>query len=757
MGSVLLVYSLLTKPRFFAIYVQWGITQGLLLNKEGTKKFLKVFTMKTQKKNNFVRINIRTLIFIVSVLFVATTQAETTNLLYILADISANPAIILEYSIGDKGRLHEKHQYEIPYYGIGAVGLAIDSDSQHLFVTYEDSAVIQILDATTMASKGTFTVQGPDSENLAGIVYDHDNQLLYCVRRRQETLFVFYWDPATATLTPVADSPFSLKGATAYGIALDEVNDLLYVANHTRTIRMYNTSDWSEAGTIELDRHVVSVAVDEANEFIYAGGGYLGNRYLTQYDLTAASNNERDVEIKEGGALGICVDQTTGYVYVGTGYDGKKGGDDLLVYDLSLNCIEQERDIGNPTGLVISCPRRNHFHLTKEVVSGIVAELHGYKYVHPGGTVTYNISFNSDNLDYTAKNVSIVDKLSKDVDFVTADEDGVSGKYDKDNHEYTWNYSSVPPGFSASLNLVVQVKENIPAGRKITNDVIINSSDTLQTTANNNVYTRAIDYLPIDITVDIIGGIPVDGKCVAAGENITYRICFDNNNEYKVNNVSIIDTLPRNVSFVSADGDGSLGHYDSKRHTCEWFYESLGPKSHSCLELQVCVDPNTPPLTSIENLVAIISDETRKETATVSIETCKSAPIEADMCIIPKVIGPRTISDLVLTIVVLPEGIDPNDVEDDMMPILYINDIDAIKIEAVDQRTDPEICPPGTSIVAAFNKKDILDAATNCGYGEANFKVVGQLKSGETFYAETTAYLTEVGPFIWRWLTSCCP
>lgn len=710
---------------------------------------MKVFTMKTQKKNNFVGTNVRTLILIVSVLVTAAAQAEPPKLLYVLADIYANPAIIRTYSIGTKGILFEEHRYRIPYYGTGAVGLAIDSDSQHLFVTYEDSAVIQIMDATTMVPKGTFTVEEPGSENLAGIVYDHDNQLLYCVRRGKETLFVFDWNPATATLTPVPGSPFSLKGAAPYGIALDEVNDLLYVANHNQTIRIYNTSDWSEAGTIELSRYVVSVAVDAANGFIYAGGGYLGNSFLTKYDLVA--EKETEIRIEDGGVMGLCVNQMTGFVYLTTGEDRTKGGDDLLVYDTSLKRIDIESDIGNPTGLVIPCPSKN-FHLTKTVVAGIVKEVSGLKYVNPGGTVTYNISFDSNNLDSTANNVSIVDTLPTEVSFVTADEDGVSGKYDKDMHEYTWTYSSLPSGSSASLNLVVQVKENIPAGRKITNVATIDSSDTLPTTANNFVVTRAVEYTQLYMTVDIIGGIPENGKCVVAGENITYRICFDNDdNAHPVSNVSIIDTLPENVSFVSADGDETYGHYDSKKHVYEWFYNSLASKSHICLELQVRVDPNVAPLTNIANSVSISSKEAPKTTVSVDVLTCESAPLEANMCIIPKIIGPRTISEHVLTVVVLPEGIEPSDVGYDM-PILYIDDIEAI--EAVDQYVDTEICS-GTSVVAAFDKKDILNAAPH--YGEVTLKVVGKLKSGETFYAETTAYLTEVGPFIWRWPTNCCP
>ena len=48
----------------------------------------------------------------------------------------------------------------IPNYALGAVGLSIDTDSATLFVTYETSNLIQLLDATTMQPLGSTTAPG---------------------------------------------------------------------------------------------------------------------------------------------------------------------------------------------------------------------------------------------------------------------------------------------------------------------------------------------------------------------------------------------------------------------------------------------------------------------------------------------------------------------------------------------------------------------------------------------------------------------
>ena len=102
--------------------------------------------------------------------FTGTTQAKS---LYVISDIHGEPTPLQAYDIAADGSLTFQDEYDIPRYSVyGPVGIAIDSNSEILFVTYEYSNVIQLVDAKTMVEIGTITA--PGAENLAGIVYYHD-------------------------------------------------------------------------------------------------------------------------------------------------------------------------------------------------------------------------------------------------------------------------------------------------------------------------------------------------------------------------------------------------------------------------------------------------------------------------------------------------------------------------------------------------------------------------------------------------------
>ena len=146
---------------------------------------------------------------------------------------------------------HFQAEYGVPYYAGGAVGLAVDTPSETLFVTYEFTNIIQLVDARTMTGIGSTTA--PGASNLAGIVMDEAKNPLYIVDRFTSKLYVYSWNPATKTLTLVAQPALAnLGGSGAFGINLDKKKNHLYVANFTNELHYYNTNDWSPAGTITV-------------------------------------------------------------------------------------------------------------------------------------------------------------------------------------------------------------------------------------------------------------------------------------------------------------------------------------------------------------------------------------------------------------------------------------------------------------------------------------------------------------------------
>jgi uncharacterized repeat protein (TIGR01451 family) len=579
--------------------------------------------MKNQSKKNNVRANIILIILAAGILITAVTETATANSLYVIADIGQSgvdrSTPVQAYHIEADGSLTFQAKYVIPRIRLGAVGITIDTDHGFLFITYEASDEIQLVDARTMTGEGT--TMAPGATNLAGIVYDHDKSLLYCVNRGGNRVYAYNWNPENKTLTHKPGSPFALRGASAYGIALNEVEDLLYVANNTNEVTVYRTSDWRLVDTITLNRVAISVAVGVVRGFLYTGGGFVGNQYLTQYHLATGTVKEVQVE-PDAGVMGLGVDPATGYVYLTTGVNDEPGGDNLLVFDTNLRQIGMIPKIGNPTGLVVPGREFSYdpLNFNKTLVRGGSGPMgsDGTPSVRVGATITYGIHFDNNN-DFIVTDVVVSDQLPEEVTFITADDNTVNGHYDAETHTYEWLYPSLPLGTSTDLELTVEVDKGVETGTVITNNVTISSAQTAPTTKSFDVVAESHS---LNLIKRISGVAEGQVGWVEADEFITYTICFDNrNSNLPVTNVTVVDYLPDEVKFIDLGKETPSGTYDAMEHTYTWTFSSLETGEAVCLNINVKVNKDVDPGTIITNFVTIKSDETGPSNASADVIT----------------------------------------------------------------------------------------------------------------------------------------
>jgi len=420
----------------------------------------------------------KSIIFLTLVFSVLTATALISGTVgaksvYAIANINANPTPIVAYDIQGNLIVYQ-NTYNVPYYGWGAVGLAIDSDNEILFVTYEMSDTIQLLDAKTFVDLGTTTA--PGAVNLAGIVVDHDNGLLYTVDRYTDNLYVYSWNASTYTLTLQPGFPIDLPNAVGlYGIALDEVNDLLYAADGDgNKVQYFDTTSWTEQGSFTVVHNPIGIAIDVSSQFVYTVAGFWSSDYLSKYDLGLATETFQDMG---HGGMGVAVDPATSLVYVNGGYSG----DDLSVWDTSSTPFVQTDTsgyIGDPTGLCVPGKEVSYNPLNLSKDDG----LSGEDCVSPGGYVTYEICFDNELNQYDVHNVTINDTLPVEVDFASATDGGV---YDSVNHIVTWNIGTLPAGAPLyCLQLVVKVDPTTPSNITIVNHCTIDSDETPTTTTS---------------------------------------------------------------------------------------------------------------------------------------------------------------------------------------------------------------------------------------------------------------------------------
>jgi parallel beta-helix repeat protein len=356
----------------------------------------------------------------------------------------------------------------------GAIGLALDPDSGTLFVTYDGSDVILLVNARTM-ERITYI---PKSDELCGIAYDRNRQKVYATSREDKKLYVYLWDSDSKTLT--ADKIITLNeipyGYYTYGITMDDLTDVLYVADRTNTVKMYDADDpnFGYLGSIDIavdgnDREAVGIDFyrdPQGNQYLYTGAWMhdTQHEYLVRTDITDV-NNPVSTERYLGsgvGAVGIAVDQATGYVYITT------SNNHIEVYSPSGwpadPCDVITDNISGPAGLCVRADvsyKAPAFSLVKDnndPNNGCVEPFVFDNYL------VYDIYWDANGFADT--NVFITDKLPSAVEYYTSDP---CGAYDPNTHTVVWGPNDITGSDSGHITLTLKVTIDAVPGGTLTN------------------------------------------------------------------------------------------------------------------------------------------------------------------------------------------------------------------------------------------------------------------------------------------------
>ncbi|MFA5292623.1 MAG: right-handed parallel beta-helix repeat-containing protein [Phycisphaerae bacterium] len=325
-----------------------------------------------------------------------------------------------------------------------------------MFCTIEYTGIIERINLQTRKPEERITVPNAHGRGMAGIVIDKDKSKLYAMDRFTNRLWSYSWNPITETLTLDFNDPYyiELEGIEygepvgAFGITLDEENDLLYVADNTHTIEYYNTNDWSLAGELNVDCNAISVAIDENNQRLYYGSigeGYGdGDPCLYQYNLLT---DESDSVYIGNAVAGIAVDQQTGLVYITTSDEGiNETKYKLMIYDVNLTLHSTPIQLGCPTGLTVAEIGYRHpcFEIVKDdndadCVYPLISQLEHEWLGTPYNWLYYNINWDANG--FADSNVVITDFLPFEVNEPNFISDG--GEYLPDLHAVRWNVGDV--------------------------------------------------------------------------------------------------------------------------------------------------------------------------------------------------------------------------------------------------------------------------------------------------------------------------
>ena len=226
-------------------------------------------------------------------------------------------------------------------------------------------------------------------------------------------------------------------------------------------------------------------------------------------------------------ALGLGFDEKTSTYWVG----GANGN----VYNLSS------------TGQVLSsfvADQRNMvgFEFVEPISDLSIAKTDSPDPVGLGQELTYTLIVTNHGPD-TAVNVIVTDTLPSEVTFVSAAPNGCNNN----NGIVTCNLGSLDKDATATVTIVVTPT----AEGTITNNATV-QSDATDPNPSDNTATETTEVRPPKPVSDLSITKTDAPDPVGVGQQLTYMLTVTNNGPSAADNVVITDTLPANVTFVSA-------------------------------------------------------------------------------------------------------------------------------------------------------------------------------------------------------------
>ena len=168
-----------------------------------------------------------------------------------------------------------------------------------------------------------------------------------------------------------------------------------------------------------------------------------------------------------------------------------------------------------------------------------------------GDTITYQVTI-SNNGPSAASNVTFTNLLPTNTTFVSASSDISGATFTQSGGTVTGTIGDLAAGGLANLTFVVQTSASTPS--QVTDTATI-ASDTPDSDPTNNTSTSNPTTVVASADVSIVSETATPTN-VLAGQSVTFTIIVANSGPSTATGVTLVDTLPTGLVFVSGTSNG---------------------------------------------------------------------------------------------------------------------------------------------------------------------------------------------------------
>lgn len=229
-----------------------------------------------------------------------------------------------------------------------------------------------------------------------------------------------------------------------------------------------------------------------------------------------------------------------------------------------------------------------------------------------GNDITYNVTVHNAGPSQTVNGQVDFDSLPAGVDEVSAE----TGSFDPSSN--IWTLGTIGSGESKTLVISVPVASDKPAGEEITLSATVSAGPDQNDSDLSNNTDQTITTVDTQATLNVTkvatnGANPITD--IIAGETFDYEIEVTNDGPSDAQNVTVTDTLPTDVDFISALPVEAS--FDDATNTLSWIFPTIPAGTTESVSVTVEVDPDT----SVDQIT---------NTASATSDTPPGTPSDAD-------------------------------------------------------------------------------------------------------------------------------
>lgn len=307
---------------------------------------------------------------------------------------------------------------------------------------------------------------------------------------------------------------------------------------------------------------------------------------LVQYAYkTATGPTGLDPDVKPILLSGPTVEPNASYDRCPSGTDTNDGGLDFFV-----------RTTGQTPGVACTTVPGVDLRISKEGPESVgLNEL--------PKTIQYVIPFVNAGAN-PATNIVITDTLPAELTFVSQSATPGVVFAGQSGRTLTWNLAALASQGTGSITVNVTVAAGQTSGTEITNSAGISSTPSeAETTLHNNIATQTMLVTAVEADLTVFTNWPQASGTLPGG-NASFTIFYQNLGGDDATDITIVDTLPQGVSFVSAD----VQPVSVVGNVVTWHVDSLASGQLGVITLNVKLASTLKGKAELQNFVEIASN-----------------------------------------------------------------------------------------------------------------------------------------------------